>query len=58
MQGKVSINVYIGWPGRVHDARVFVNLSLYKGGQDGALFPDWKETISGKEILLLLGDSA
>ena len=65
MQGMVDnvgrfTEVYIGWPGRVHDARVFVNSSLYKsGGQDGTLFPDWKETICGKEIpLLVLGDPA
>ena len=64
MQGTVDhlghfIDIYVDWPGRVHDARVFVNSSLYKKGQDGALFPDWKQTISGKEIpLLMLGDPA
>ena len=48
-----------GWPGRVHDARFFVNSSLYKRVQDGTLLPDWKQTISGKEIpLLMLGDPA
>ena len=51
--------VYIGWPGIVHDARVFVNSSLFKRGQDGTLFSDWKETICSKEIpLLVLGDPA
>ena len=64
MQGMVNhvglfTEVYIGWPGRVHDARVFVNSTLYKRGQDRTLFPDWKKTISGKEIpLLVLGDPA
>ena len=51
MQGVVDnvgrfMEVYIGWPGRVHDARVFVNSSLYKRGQDGTLFPGdhlWKK---------------
>ena len=53
------MEVYIGWPGRVHDARVFVNSSLYKRGQDGTLFPDWKKTICGEDIpLLVLGDPA
>ena len=64
MQGMVDnvgrfTEVYIGWPGRVHDARVFVNSSLYKRGQESTLFPDWKETINGKEVpLLVLGDPA
>ena len=64
MQGMVDnvgrfTEVYIGWPGRVHDARVFVNSSLHKRGQDGTLFPDCKETICGKQIpLLVLGDPA
>lgn len=64
MQGMVDnlgrfTEVYIGWPGRVHDARVFANSSLYKRGQGGKLFPDWKETIRGKEVpLLVLGDPA
>ena len=64
MQGTVNhlghfIDVYVGWPGRVHDARVFVNSSLYKRGQAGTLFPDWKKTIAVKDIpLLMLGDPA
>ena len=45
--------VYIGWPGKVHDARVFVNSSLYHKGMSGTLFPDWKRNICGEEVLLL-----
>ena len=62
MQGMVDhaghfTDVYIGWPGRVHDARVFINSSLYRRGESGRLFPNWKKTIAGKEIpLLVLGD--
>ena len=44
------MDVYIGWPGKVHDARVFVNSSLYSKGMNGTLFPDWKRTICGVEV--------
>ena len=42
MQGTADhlghfINIYVGWPGRVHDARVLVSSLLYK---DSALIPD------------------
>ena len=45
-QGRF-IDVSVGWPGRVHDARVFANSSLYQRGQNGNLLPDWKEQIAG-----------
>ena len=52
-------DIYVGWPGRVHDARVFSNSTLYQKGQDGTLFPDWKESIAGTDVpLVLLGDPA
>ena len=64
LQGTVDyrghfIDVYVGWPGRVHDARVFSNSSLYQRGQNGTLFPDWKKEICGKDIpIVMLGDPA
>ena len=64
LQGTVDhrgrfTDVYVGWPGRVHDARVFANSSLYQRGQSGNLLPDWKEQIDGKDVpLIILGDPA
>ena len=64
MQGTVNhlgqfIDINVGWPWRVHDARVFVNSSLYERGEKGILFPDWKQTIGNFDVpLLVLGDPA
>ena len=64
MQGLVNhlgqfTNVYVGWPGRVHDARVLVNSFLYQQGQAGSLFPDWTKMIAGVEVpLVILGGPA
>ena len=53
------IDVYIGWPGKVHDARVFVNSSFHKGMVNGTLFPRRNRVIKGVEVpLLILGDPA
>ena len=56
MQGFVDfrgifMDVYIGWPGKVHDARVFANSELFKRGNQGTLFPDWKKDISGVQVI-------
>ena len=46
-------------PGKVHDARVFVNSSCFRKGCNGTLFPDWPITLTGVKVpLLLLGDPA
>ena len=56
MQAVVDCNylyrdVVIGWPGSVHDARVFSNSAIFKKGNDGKLFPiELAKEINGKEI--------
>ena len=64
LQGTVDhrgrfIDIYVGWPGRVHDARVFSNSSLYWRGQSNTILPYLPELISGTDVpLVLLGDPA
>ena len=64
LQGAVDNNgrftdIYVGWPGRVHDARVFANSTLFQRGQTKTLLPDWTEKISDVNVpLVMLGDPA
>ena len=53
-------DIVVGWPGSVHDARVFSNSELYTLGCSGQLFPqDLKVAILGREIHpVILGDPA
>ncbi|KAJ8384919.1 hypothetical protein AAFF_G00197270 [Aldrovandia affinis] len=55
-------DIYVGWPGRTHDARVLANSPLYKMAedQDGYLFSCEKSlTVNGVEIPVhLIGDPA
>ena len=53
-------DIYVGWPGSVHDARVFANSDLYHKGQRGTLFPKsslWLERDNNIPVVVL-GDSA
>ena len=53
------IDVNIGWPGKVHDAQVFSNSTFYSKCHAGTFLPDWKQTINGIDIpLIILGDPA
>ena len=53
------MDVNIGWPGKVHDARVFSNSSCFIKGNRNILLPHWPRSMSGIDVpLLVLGDSA
>ena len=53
------IDVNIGWLGKVHDARVLANSTFYRKANSGTLLPDWKWTINGVDVpLIILGNPA
>ena len=64
LQGLVDANyrfidIYVGWPGSVHDARVFAHSSLYNKIMTGNLLPDKTEKLHGVDVpLYMIGDSA
>ena len=66
LQGLVDANymlldICVGWPGKVHDARLFKNSSLYTSLCGGVFTPDNSvyDTINGVRVPpLILGDSA
>ncbi|CAM4532255.1 unnamed protein product [Caretta caretta] len=52
-------NINVGWPGKVHDARIFRNSGLFQKLQEGTLFPDQKITVGDVEMpIVILGDPA
>ena len=58
------LNVYCGWPGSVHDARVFSHSLIYENSTNGTLFPDyftknWQKrctTFFNRKLSLSLGN--
>ena len=48
------LDTYIGWPGKVHYARVFSNSCIYRKGTEGTLLPNWKRQINGVEVCNLI----
>ena len=53
------MDIYIGSPGSVHDARVLTNSDLFAKGKEGTLLTDSKRLINGCNVpLLILGDVA
>ena len=52
------LDVYVGWPGSVHDTRVLANSTLYRNCESSML-PHWPRTIGNTTVpLLILGDPA
>lgn len=52
-------DVNVGWPGSVHDARVFANSSLYQRAHDREILNSYSRVILGKTMFpFLVGDSA
>jgi len=57
-QGRF-IDINIGWPGKVHDARVLANSTIYKKCNDGTYLPNWNKRINDVDIpLTILSDPA
>lgn len=53
------MNINVGWPGSVHDARVLRNSNIHLLAERGELFPPDTEEIMGVQVpLMLLGDPA
>ncbi|CAM4587029.1 unnamed protein product [Lepidochelys kempii] len=52
-------NISVGWPGKVHDFRIFRNSVLFKQLQEGIYFPEQKITVGDVEMpIVILGDTA
>ena len=53
------LDICVGWPGIVHDGRVFVHSSLYQKITDNQLIPDKTERIGNVDVpLYMICDSA
>ncbi|XP_053892137.1 uncharacterized protein LOC128841270 [Malaclemys terrapin pileata] len=52
-------NINVGWPGKVHDARVFRHSGLFRKLEEGTFFLDQKITVGDVEMpIVILGDPA
>ena len=64
MQGVVDSNycfsdIYIGWPGSVHDARMFCSSNVFKLGESGKLVPRNDRMINNIAVPMhIIGDPA
>ncbi|CAM4466449.1 unnamed protein product [Lepidochelys kempii] len=52
-------DINMGWPGKVHDTRIFRNSGLFEQLQEGTYFPDQKITVGDVEMpIVILRDPA
>ncbi|XP_053904275.1 uncharacterized protein LOC128848329 [Malaclemys terrapin pileata] len=52
-------NINVGWPGKVHDARVLRSSGLFQKLEEGTFFLDQKITVGDVELpIVILGDPA
>ncbi|XP_013405607.1 protein ANTAGONIST OF LIKE HETEROCHROMATIN PROTEIN 1 [Lingula anatina] len=53
------LHVVSGWPGRVQDAQVLAQSSIFQKAESGTLFPPSSRLINGVEVpILIIGDPA
>ncbi len=54
------LDINVGWPGKVHDERVFSNSKIYRQTVEGNLFPTSKaKVINGVKVpLCIIADAA
>ena len=53
------MNIFVGWPGSCHDARIIANSTVFAKGEAGDLVPDRKQRIAGVDVpIVILGDPA
>ena len=53
------MDINIGWPGKVYDARVFANSSFFHKVNSGDYLPNMRQQINGIDVpLCILGDPA
>ena len=51
-------DIYVGWPGSVHDARVFINSSLYRKAMNKEILQDNIRELNGTNVpVSLIGDA-
>lgn len=53
------MNVFVGWPGSCHDARILANSAIFSKAEDGSLLPTTMQQIGGVDVpVVILGDPA